>query len=70
MTNHELHMAAYAARRAIRSGNVDGYLRRNKHVDTPAVRRLCVIIEPLLTMHCIAQAETLAIETYLKEQAK
>jgi hypothetical protein len=66
----DLRPATYAARRALRSGNVDGYLRRNKRVDTPTVRRLCVIIEPLLTVHCIAKAETLAIETYLKEQTK
>lgn len=69
MTLESFHFrpAAYAARRAIRSGDVAAYLRRYRKHDTPAVRRLAVIIEPLLTVHCIAKAEDLAIETYLKE---
>jgi hypothetical protein len=64
---YQLRDAAYAARRAIRHGDVGAYLRRNKKWDTPTVRRLAVIIEPLLAMHCVAKAEDLAIETYLKE---
>jgi hypothetical protein len=64
---HQLRDSAYAARRALRHGDVNAYLRRNRKVDTPTVRRLAQIIEPLLLIHCTAQAEALAIETYLKE---
>lgn len=63
----QLRDAAYAARRAIRHGDVAAYLRRNKKWDTPTVHRLAVILEPLLSMHCTAKAESLAIETLIKE---
>lgn len=64
---HQLRAEAYAARRAIRSGDVDGYLRRHKKLNTPRVRRFVVVIAPLLAMHCIAKADTLAIEIIIKE---
>lgn len=64
---HQLRDAAYAARRAIRHGDVGAYLRRNKKWDTPTVRRLAVVLVPLLSMHCAAKAEALAIETVIKE---
>lgn len=65
---HTYHASVYAARRAIRTGSVDGYLRRNKKWDTPTVRRLAEIIDPMLTVHCIAKAEQLAIDQLLKER--
>lgn len=65
----ELRDSAYAARRALRSGDVDGYLRRNKKWNTAHVRRLAQIIEPLLRTQCVAAAESLAIETLIKELA-
>lgn len=61
------HAAAYMARRAIRSGDIAGYLRRSKALNNRTVLRFTEILPPLLASHCIAEAEARAIEQIKKE---
>lgn len=61
-----LRAAAYAGRRAIRAtAGVDGYIRRHQKRWGPGftklVRQFTEVLPPLLVTHCIAEAESQAI---------
>lgn len=68
-----MRQAAYRARCALRSTRgVDGYLRCTLPGATPVeyvalVRAFVRVLPPLLSAHCIAEAERLAIEQLQKE---
>lgn len=54
--------AAYAARRAIRNGDPEAYIRTRKIMNKALVRQYVQVLPPLLAAHCIAKAETLAMD--------
>jgi hypothetical protein len=58
---------AYHARKIIRANRTGATYKRLMRTATSRVLRLVEILPPLLSLHCIAQAETLAIETLNNE---
>lgn len=73
VTRVEMRDECYVARRAIRSTNPVQWLRdwerkrQPEAVRAARVRRLVVVLEPLLLQHCIAEAEARAIEQVINE---
>lgn len=77
VTRAEMRDECYIARRAIRSGHADKWLRDwERKLRTPIpervarVHRLAQVLPPLLSQHCVAEAETRAIEQVIKEWDK
>lgn len=68
-----MRQECYVARRAIRNDNPKWLAQwaRTKRAPIEQVQRierLMALLRPLLLQECVAQAEALAIEQYLKEQ--
>lgn len=74
-TRVEMRDECYVARRAIRSANPAKWLRDWEHKRKPdavraaRVHRLVHVLPPLLSQHCIAEAEHRAIEQVIDEAA-
>lgn len=69
----QLRQECYVARRAIRNTNPKWLAQWVRTKRAPVeqaqrIERLVELLRPLLLQECVAKAESLAIEQYLKEQ--